>query len=651
MKRYASIDFLRGLAIFLMVFVHTMMRWVYREPIYSDMGSYSLFAVIFFIATLFLGGWCGLFLMVSATGNMISIHTSLERNPKVLTTVIKQIIGGFLLLLAAMLTESLTGYGGYFGNLALGKPETWPTIFNNFFHFETIHAVAWCVILNGITQGILSLNGGWKKINRNITIYIILAILVVIVTPTVWDLVSNFEGYPYGTRSFTWEIFGQTIDVTNSKVQMGYLGYDSFGRLALLFFLNPLAAPVEPIFPFLAVSYIGSIIGLFLIRKQKQMDGFSEYDVSPMKNPTVWMKRLFQFLWFISLTGFITFAVLWQFSVTGEKFQFLQIIIGSLIVFALINIVLFYFQRKEREQSEYKRHTLGVKIGMMVGFALFVFGLIGVFLVVFFGPDPTAIDAVLGYTYDVRALYDSGTWLWWFCVVTGAQIGAFFLLLRVTEFRGKTRKFGDKTLWLRRFGFVPFSIYNYQFIDVLPALFLSAIGPFIAIGDPWSRSGSIFPDVFGLYQYGVYGIWFLLGMIILMYWLVLWLWQKARFIGGFEWILRSISGAIFPSKRKGKKFDVLNVQEGLANPLWIDVITEDNIPRQELVDSKLSFKLSWLGLLIAPISLISLGISITALKKEGKNGFSISGLIISIIGALLAAGIMIGTMFIFGISI
>jgi hypothetical protein len=300
---------------------------------------------------------------------------------------------------------------------------------------------------------------------------------------------------------------------------------------------------------------------------------------------------------------------------------------------------------------------------MMVGFALFITGLIGVFLVVFFGPDPNAIDAVLGATYNVRGLYDSGTWMWWFAVVTGAQMGAFFLLLRVTEFRGKTQKFGQKTLFLRRFGFVPFSIYNYQFIDVIPALFLSAIGPVIAISDPWSVNGLIFPE-FGLYQYGVYGIWFLLGLIILMYWGVLALWQRAHFAFGFEWFFGKISDVIIPSKRKEKRSDIgqttkipwwqsrrLNIEQGLVNPQWIDVITEDKIPRQELVDSKLSFKLSWLGLLIAPISLISLGISITALKKEGKNKYSISGLIISIIGALLAAGIIIGTMFIFGISI
>ncbi|MHA1453265.1 MAG: hypothetical protein ACTSRD_10415, partial [Promethearchaeota archaeon] len=653
MKRYSSIDFLRGLAIFLMIFVHTMMRWVDRAPIMSDMGSYSLFAVIFFIAVLFMGAWTGLFLMVSATGNMMSMHSSLERNPKVRTTVSKQIIGGFLLLLAAMVTESITGYGGYMGSLALGNPESWQQIFYNGFHFETVHAVAWAVILNGITQGILSINGGWKKINRNITIYIILAILVVVVTPSVWKFAAKvIEGYPYQHRSFTWEIFGQSIPV-DSKVQMGYLGYDSIGRLLLLTFLGPLAAPVEPLFPFLAVSYIGSIIALFIIRKRKEMEGFDGYDVSPMKNPSIWLKRIFKFLLFASFVGFITFGVVWQFSVADVaiKFKNMQRMIGSFMIFSLVGIVLFYFRRKERETSEYKRHTLPLKIGMLVGFTLFVVGLLGTVLVVFLGPDPNALEVILGSTYNVRGLEATSLWLWWFCVVTGAQIGCFCLLIRGTEFRGKGRQFGKKTLWFRRFGIVPFSIYNFQFLDVLAPLFLGAIGVFIPLTDKYAVGGVLFPE-FGLNTYGVYGIWFVIILIFLMYWLLLWLWEKAHYIFGFEWFLGKIGGVLIPSKRKdalsGEKIPWWHSRKlkESTNPDWIELIPEEQIPRQELVDSKLSLKIGLLGILIAPLSLVGLGIAITGRKKEGKNAYNLWGMIFSIFGAVLAAGILIGTMFI-----
>jgi len=657
MKRYASIDFLRGLAIFLMVFVHTLMRWVWRDPIYSHMENYSLFVIIFLLGTLFLGGWCGLFLMVSATGNILSMYNGFERN-SVKDTVIKQIIGGILLLGAAILTESTTGYGGYLGNLVLGNPEKWTLIFYKGYHFETIHAIAWCVILNGITQGILSRSEGWKKINRNITIYIMLILIIVALTPSVWNFAQRvIPGYPDAKRSFIWEIFGKSIPVTEI-VQYGFLFHDSVWDLTIRFFLDPLAGQVEPVFPFLAVSYVGSIIGLFLIRKQKEMDGFDEYDVSVMKKPELWFKRFTQLLWFTSIIAFISCSALWLFSPIGNAFKFMQCMILSFLIFTLLGILLYYIRKKERIETNYKHATLPLKIGMLIGFSLFIIGLLGVGLVVFLGGDPTAIDTILSYTYDVRSLYESGTWLWWFCVVTGAQIGAFCLLLRVTEFRGKTMKFGSKTLFLRQFGFVAFSIYNYQFIDVVPALLLSLIGPFIPIMDQYSRNGMIFPE-FGLYQYGIYGIWILLGLIFLMYWGLLTLWQKTHFAFGFEWFLVKISDFIIPSKRREKntygklpwwQSRRLDVQNGLVNPDWIDIITEEKVPRQDLVDSKLSFKLCWLGLIIAPLSLVSLGIARTARKTEGKNVYNFWGMFISILGAVLALTILIGTMFVFGIS-
>ena len=68
------------------------------------------------------------------------------------------------------------------------------------------------------------------------------------------------------------------------------------------------------------------------------------------------------------------------------------------------------------------------------------------------------------------------------------------------------------------------------------------------------------------------------------------------------------------------------------------------------MDSKLSLKIGLLGILIAPLSLVGLGIAITGRKKEGRNAYNLWGLILSIFGAVLAAGILIGTMFIFGIS-
>ena len=68
---------------------------------------------------------------------------------------------------------------------------------------ETIATIAWCMIINGIVQGLLSINGGYNKIRRNIIIYAILAIIVIIVTQPLWNwlytniTIDGIKGYPF----------------------------------------------------------------------------------------------------------------------------------------------------------------------------------------------------------------------------------------------------------------------------------------------------------------------------------------------------------------------------------------------------------------------------------------------------------------------
>ena len=67
MKRYPSVDYLRGLAIFLMVYLHTFMRWFDRDTFIDQVGAGTapLALVILLVLSLFFGSWCGFFLMVS----------------------------------------------------------------------------------------------------------------------------------------------------------------------------------------------------------------------------------------------------------------------------------------------------------------------------------------------------------------------------------------------------------------------------------------------------------------------------------------------------------------------------------------------------------------------------------------------------------
>lgn len=611
MKRYASIDFLRGYAIWMMIFVHTLMRWADQDAISGMLDQLPMFIFVFLLAAIFFGGWAGFFLMVSATGNMISMYKSTKRSGSPGDVILKQLIGGILLYIFAILAESVSGYHGYLGEIALGNPDRWDLVLWRGFHFETIHTIAVCVILNALVQGILSINGGWKKdkINRNIKIYIILAIIVILASVFVWEGARSIvPGYPFEDRVIFIKIFGKWRYITND-VQYGYLGYDSIWELTRLFFLMPLAGQVEPIFPFLAVSFIGSIIGLFLMKKEE------EREEMPEKLPS----------------------------------------------------------------------TRPLTRGMIISFAMFLIGLIGI-VVLAIASDLEIVGNIISHHYDVRRLYEDGLifgggapfwknpysflWFFWFIMETGAQLGCMTLIIRLVEFRGKAKKFGEKTLYFRRFGHVAFSIYNYQFVDIAMPLLLAAIGyllPILRI--PGANqvpngyaailsNGTFFPLSGGAWTaYGPIHIWFLIAFIYLWHQILLKSWEKIHYTGGLEWVIAKIANFLVPSKRKERiregffKSSRLDPKEALINPEWIEIVPYDKVQHVELVDSKLASRLCWLGIIIPPLSLVSLGISRTAIKKEGKNKYSMRGLIVSIIAIALSA-IIIALLFVFkGISL
>ncbi len=62
----------------------------------------------------FLGGWAGFFLLISTICNSISMQNNLKKGLAVSRVLKKQLIVGFLLLIIAYLTESITGYHEFF---------------------------------------------------------------------------------------------------------------------------------------------------------------------------------------------------------------------------------------------------------------------------------------------------------------------------------------------------------------------------------------------------------------------------------------------------------------------------------------------------------------------------------------------------------
>ncbi len=261
--RFVSIDFARGLAIFIMIILHIINTVLGIDEMITNVNDIPIFNLLAMIILPFYGGLAGLFLLVSSIGNTISFFKDLNKNKSVKSIVFKQVASGVLLLLFAMVTEGLLSQnalvGSFFGNLDDLSNFSWASILYRFNHFETVHTIAWCLIINGCIQGLLSLKGNWKNTRQLIITYALLAVAVLALTQPIWDLINYIiPGYPFGTGN----------SIANP---MPIIGTHPFWTFLVAPFLSALAAPVEPLFPYLAVSFFGSIVGIVLSQPKEKI--------------------------------------------------------------------------------------------------------------------------------------------------------------------------------------------------------------------------------------------------------------------------------------------------------------------------------------------------------------------------------------------
>jgi hypothetical protein len=187
-KRFVTLDFARGIAIVGMLILHLIGDYLNVDVLLGEdmINTLPIINLLALVLLPYFGGLAGFFLIVSAAGNMVSMYRDLGREKSVRSIVLKQVIGGVVLLIFAMLSESTLGYHGVIGQFTrnLNNPANgnysvalwrWNT-------FETVHTIAWCLIINGCIQGLLSLKKNWQNRKRMIISYIVLAVVVIALT-------------------------------------------------------------------------------------------------------------------------------------------------------------------------------------------------------------------------------------------------------------------------------------------------------------------------------------------------------------------------------------------------------------------------------------------------------------------------------------
>jgi hypothetical protein len=451
----------------------------------------------------------------------------------------RQVMGGFLLLIFAILTEGILGYHGYIGEIFkhlnnLSQVDSSVMLYRGY-HFETIHTIAWCVIINGLVHALLTRNGRWKDTKKLSRIYLILAAIVLLLTPVMWWLADLIvPGYPYA------------IDPTTGlELEYGVLGTSSFGDLIIRFLLAPLAAKWEPVFPYLAASFIGSIIGIYLSQEPDKID-------------RKFMKKCLQF-------GVLMF------------------IIGAIGL--LTNLVVVMME-----------HDIDTVLSLYI-----------------------KISEHRYWTTDHGVPFIG--WFFQFLLLNGFSICGIIIIIRLVEFRGNGKKFAEKTVFIRRSGFVAFTIYTMQYIYNGIFFIVSSI-----VSIPYQRLG-----------WGPTII--VLGLSLVAIYLLTWIWEKIGDIGSLEWMIGTLASFLIPGK-KGNKMQKwwergrLNVEGAFYNAEWQDIVVADDAYHATPNDSRIAYKLGRLGFMFFPFSFVAFVIARNAKKTEKPNKFQKKGQILGVLGIL-----------------
>ncbi|MHA1213423.1 MAG: hypothetical protein ACTSSH_13310, partial [Candidatus Heimdallarchaeota archaeon] len=525
-RRFVTLDFGRGIAIVVMLFLHIVQRTLDYDNLLADMDALPMINLFALVLIPFFGGLAGFFLIISSASNMVSMYKDLEKGKTVKSLVFKQIIGGVLLLIFAMLCEGLIGYqgllGNFFKNLTNPAATEWQVMLWRWNFFETIHTIAWCIIINGCIQGLLSLKGNWRNTKNMIISYIVLAVGVIGLTQLVWYLVGLIPGYPFGSYP----------SGSDHILYLPWIGTESFWQILRAPFLNMLAAPMEPLFPYLAVSFIGSIIGIVLSKPRKEIS---------QKMP----RRGFLIGLGMFLGGLVGILIVLM-KVMGATYNDPGL--------AFIITVSFYFLLPN--------HRAWGHDNPMIDF-------------------PTETVAIPKFA-----------WLGQFLAVTGFSIMLIMLLFRMIEFRNKSKQFADKSKIIRRFGVVAFTNYNNQWIF------------FIVFNLALLTFGKASTELF---MWG--GVFLIIIVTYLVYSLILFLWEKIKYTGSLEWMIRTFANSVVPVRRQRYDDSVkwwqrgqVDVENTFNNPVWINLGDPSEIKDAEEVlptnndESKLALIFSIVGI-------------------------------------------------------
>ena len=254
MKRYSSIDFMRGLAIIGVLCFHFLTR-IYNvgaaEATITDHPTSVIAFIFLYILVWFVSSFDKLFVMISAFVNMVTVekqwNVAMERDSSpdgikkayhnILTS---QLTRGGIIVIFGYISEVFLNNFILFTILRCNQAGN--NAVDNFFMSNIIGTIGWSVII--VSTVYLTFLRYNKTPTQTKILLGICVVLVLIITPLVNSLLNLIPGY-------------QTASGSNwSQLSIGWN--------ILFFFLAPFLFISQPVFPYVAVSFMGAILALQL---------------------------------------------------------------------------------------------------------------------------------------------------------------------------------------------------------------------------------------------------------------------------------------------------------------------------------------------------------------------------------------------------
>jgi hypothetical protein len=256
MKRVLTFDFLRGIAIIGVLLFHVLnIAFSQRvEEIGNALdgtGTVELYWYILAPILLVLGAFNGLFLMVSAASNSISVHKQWERmvvekgidkNAAFKSIFVSQLIRGALIWSFGYLSEHVIATGLVaMINFYLGKPIDDPgmSFLKGLFLTNILYTIGISIVITSFIQLLYLRNGISRKTISWILIVITIACTALM--PVVKEL---------NQALFKTDTFSNGLEATGA------------GEMVLRFFLAPILGRLTPLIPFFSCASAGLLIAI-----------------------------------------------------------------------------------------------------------------------------------------------------------------------------------------------------------------------------------------------------------------------------------------------------------------------------------------------------------------------------------------------------